>query len=113
MAKANDVMLQANLALKAATNRKKELLNLYRDEEKVPMYLSPMYRAHFGNVMNVSINGITIFFKVDGTTQLVPKTFAEEIGRRRVAVDSMLSKTTRMADLPNNVEQTPGELKLF
>jgi hypothetical protein len=63
--------------------------------------------------MTVSINGISIFFKVDGSTQKVPKTFADEIASRRLAVDAILNKQHRMADIPNNNEKSPGELALF
>ena len=37
-------------------------------EPKVPMYLSPMYRPYLGNVADITINGVTIFFPVDGNT---------------------------------------------
>jgi hypothetical protein len=110
-AKALDKEIQAEYS--AALTRKRELHKHYLEEEKVPMHLSPMYRPYVGNVMNVTINGITIFFKVDGTTQMVPKTFAETIDKRRVLIDNMLKKTEKMADLGNNFEQSPGELKLF
>lgn len=93
--------------------RKKELHKLYKEEEKIPMYLSPMYRPYFGNVMRVMINGISIFFKVDGSSQVIPKTFADEVVRRRKAVDSILTKQNRMARIPENNESNPGELNLF
>lgn len=100
-------------ALMTAENKRKELLKHYRNEKLVPMYLSPMYRPYFGNVMRVMINGISIFFKVDGSTQQVPQTFADEIARRRMAVDNLLSKQNKMADVSYNVEMTPGGLQLF
>jgi hypothetical protein len=99
--------------LVAAEKRRKELIKKYRDEEKVPMSLSPMYRPYVGNVMRVMINGISIFFKVDGTTQKVPKTFADEIVSRRKKIDAYVTKTQRMSDVSNNYETSPGDLKLF
>ena len=110
---APDVLKKAGQELMAGELRKKELTKEYTSEEKVPMYLSPMYRPYFGNVMRVSINGISIYFKVDGSTQLVPKTFADEIASRRMYVDAIVNKQRRMADIPNNAEKGVGELKLF
>jgi hypothetical protein len=104
---------KANSDLLTAEKKRKLLLQTYREEEKVQMYLSPMYKPYFGNVMTVSINGISIFFKVDGSTQTIPKTFADEIASRRIAIDAMLNKQNRMADVANNNEKSPGELALF
>lgn len=110
---ANDVVLDANQQLVKAESLRKSLLKEYKAEELVPMYLSPMYQPYFGKVMQVSINGISIFFKVDGTTQQVPQTFADEISARRIAVDEIENKKRKMADIPSNVEGSPGELTLF
>ena len=46
-------------------------------EPKVPMYLSPMYRPYLGNVADITINGVSIFFPVDGNTYEVPRSFAD------------------------------------
>ena len=81
-------------------------------EPKVPMYLSPMYRPYLGNVADITINGVSIFFPVDGNTYEVPRSVADEIARKRMAIDAMLTKQNRMADVANNYERTPGELKL-
>ena len=51
-------------------------------------YTGPQYAVYFGNVMRVTINGISIAVRVDGSTQKVPQTFADEIHRRRRLVDS-------------------------
>jgi hypothetical protein len=107
------VMRAADMELARAKNQRKILHKRYKDEPKVPMYLSPMYRPHFGKVMTVSINGISIFFKVDGSTQMVPKTFADEITSRRMQIDAILTKQSKMSNVPNNLESAPGELKLF
>lgn len=108
-----DPVIAANQALNKAELRKKELHKIYKEEEKTPMYLSPMYRPYFGNVMRVMINGISIFFKVDGSSQMIPKTFADEVVRRRLAVDAIMTKQNRMARIPENNESSPGELNLF
>ena len=109
----NNVNLEASIALQKAEARRKTLLNTYKQEELVPIYLSPMYRPYVGNVMRVMINGISIFFKVDGSTQMIPKTFADEITARRMAIDDILTKQHRMSDVSSNAETSPGELELF
>lgn len=107
------VTKDASMQLVKAEARRKALLKEYTAEDKVPMYLSPMYASHFGRVMQVMINGISIFFKVDGSTQMIPKTFADEITARRMAIDSILTKQSKMSDISSNAETSPGELALF
>lgn len=98
----------------ANTERNKETLaNKYRNEEKVPMAVSPLYRPYFGNVMKVSINGISIYMPIDNTTHYVPRTFADEITSRVKAIDNIMKKQDRMANIASNLESTPGELPLI
>ena len=108
-----EVMEAARKELQAAQGFKEQLRKEYSAEERVPIYLSPMYAAYFGKVMRVMINGVSIYVKIDGSTQLVPQTFADEITRRRMAVDASLTKQGRMSDVANNAETAPGELALF
>lgn len=108
-----DAFRQASIDLQSAQQKKKVLHAAYKKEELVPMYLSPQYRNEFGNVMPVTINGIAIFFKVDGSTQLVPRTFADEITRRRLCVDNKLNRQHRMSNIVENYETSAGEIKLF
>jgi hypothetical protein len=110
---AQALMQKANAEVLTAEQRRKKLLEYYRNEKRIPMYLSPMYRPYLGNVMTVQINGISIFFKVDGSVQQVPETFANEITARRLAIDAILTKQHRMADIVNNYESSPGELALI
>lgn len=102
----------ARTNLQEADKRRAKLTEHYRGQETVPMYLSPMYRPYFGNVMRVMINGISIYFKVDGSTQMVPQTFADEITARRLAVDATIMKQKKMDDVSGNHEIAPGDLKL-
>lgn len=103
----------ARTNLQEADKRRSELTKHYQDQDKVPMYLSPMYRPYFGNVMRVMINGISIYFKVDGSTQLVPQTFADEITARRLAVDATIMKQRKMENVSSNYETAPGDLKIL
>lgn len=114
MAKASpDIMKAALIELQQSQQHKKQLREKYAQEKKVDMYLSPMYRPYFGNVMRVMLSGISIYFPVDGSTHKVPVSFASEIARRRMAIDNMLTKQRRMADISKNNESAPGELNLF
>lgn len=95
-----------------AEKRRKDLVVKYRGEPRVPIILAPQYAAHFGNVMRVSLNGIPIAVRVDGSTQQVPKSYAAEIDRRRRTVDKMLMRMKRLADIQKNAETSPGSLPL-
>lgn len=97
----------------AAQARKKEILKAYREEEKVTVHISPMYRPHFGNVMIMTLNGFSIGVPVDGTAHKVPKTFATHINARIAKVDDIIKKTDNMADITKNFEHNPGELEMF
>jgi len=113
IATSKDAVKVFNSQVALAQNRRKELLKIYREEPLVPMYLSPMYRPYLGNVMTVYINGIHVSFSVDGSTQMVPQTFADDIVSKRLAIDATITKQNRMANIKSNFESAPGELKLF
>lgn len=117
MAKASnkDAALDAKIQKEymSAQTRKKELLHTYKDEAKVSIHLSPMYRPYMGNVLTMTINGITVAVPVDGKTYTVPKTFAEHIEARRIKIDNILKKTDNMANISGNFETNPGDLELF
>ena len=98
-------------ALANVEQTKKQLVQEFNGEEKVPMYLAPLYRPYFGNVMPVMISGVSIYFPVDGSTHMVPRSFAAEIERRRQAIDAILNKQGRMSNISANVESSPGELE--
>jgi len=93
--------------------RKKELIKTYLKQEKRPVVLAPMYAPYFGNILTVSINGISIRIRVDGSSQMVPSSFADEIDYRRMRVDEQLRRLQRGANIKNNLEHNPGELPLY
>jgi hypothetical protein len=100
-----------NVAKAEASRR--ELATKFRDEEKVPVSISPLYKPYFGNVMTVSINGISCAIPVDGKTYTVPKSFAEEVEIRKFRQDALFEKSKKLSDVQNNFETSPGELALF
>lgn len=100
-----------NVAKAEASRR--ELAAKFREEEKVPVSISPLYKPYFGKVMTVSINGISCAIPVDGKTYTVPKSFAEEVEIRKFRQDALFEKSKKLSDVQNNFETSPGELALF
>lgn len=93
--------------------KQKSLLQIYRGEKLVPVRIAPSYAKYFGSVMRVSINGIVISVKCDGRTVQVPETFATEIYRRMSNMDAYELKTSKMANVQQNLDVTPGSLNFF
>ena len=99
--------------LRAADLTRKSLVEEYRSEEKVTRSVSPLYQPYLGKVIQISINGITIAFPIDGTSHKVPRSFADEIDSRVMAIDATINKAKKMAAIPENHERYPGELQMF
>lgn len=99
--------------LRAADLTRKSLVEEYRSEEKVTRSVSPLYQPYLGKVIQISINGITIAFPINGTSHKVPRSFADEIDSRVMAIDATINKAKKMADIPENHERYPGELQMF
>lgn len=93
--------------------KRRTLAEKYRNQEKVSVQISPMYRPYFGNNMAVSINGIAIYVPCDGKVYKVPRIFAVEIMARIRKIDEMLTRKERMTNISNNVESSPGDLRFF
>ncbi|MCQ2968537.1 MAG: hypothetical protein MJ191_00170 [Clostridium sp.] len=111
---AEAAMAMQNREIVQASARRKELIKYYKSEPQVATYVSPMYRPHFGNVMTVTINGVSIRFPVDGSKQVIPATFADEIERRRRNIDNIERKQKRMAAVNENEDKgSAGSLSLF
>lgn len=96
-----------------ADRKQKSLLQVYRGENLVPVRIAPSYAKYFGSVMRVSINGIVVSVKCDGRTVQVPETFATEIYRRMANMDAYDLKTSKMANVRENLDVTPGSLNFF
>lgn len=112
--RADVAMIQQNREMAQASARRKELIKYYKSEKQVVTYVSPMYRPHFGNVMTVTINGISIRFPIDGSKQEIPATFADEIERRRRNIDNIERKQQKMAAVKENEDKgSIGSLGLF
>lgn len=97
----------------AADAARKALVTTYRNEPQVERSLSPLYADYLGKVVQISINGITIAFPVNGVTYKIPESFANEIDSRRMAIDATLNKAKRMSNITANSEKYAGELGMF
>ena len=84
----------------------KNLVNVYKNEPKVPVRVAPAYAKYFGRVMRVALNGIIIAVKCDGNTVELPESFAAEVMRRMSEMDK--SELRRQ-----KIESSPGQINFF
>lgn len=103
----------AKVNLNAAERSRQSLREVYQSEEKVDRSISPLYAGYFGKVMQISINGITIAFPIDGSIHKIPRTFADELDARVAAINATINKATKMSDIKSNAEAYPGALQMF
>ena len=118
MANASKRLEAANIELNAEVKkkeiyRKTTLKQKYLAEEKVPVTISPMYAPYFGEIMEVSINGIYLSIPCDGKSYNIPETFASEVNARIMAVDESQRRADRMADVAKNHEDSQGDIQYF
>lgn len=85
----------------------------YKAEELVEITISPLYANEFSRNQPVLLNGVRISIPTDGRPYKVPYSFALEIRNRIAAADEKFKRLNRMADVQQNFERSPGELKLF
>lgn len=100
----------------AQVNDKKMLqrmAEIYKNEKKYEISISPLYVNEFSRNQPVSLNGIQLRIPTDGKVYEVPESFAMEIRARIAAADEKFKRLNKMADVQHNQERTPGELKLF
>lgn len=85
----------------------------YKGEELVEITISPLYANEFSRNQPVILNGVRISVPTDGRPYKVPYSFALEIRNRIAAADEKFKRLSRMADVQQNFERSPGELRLF
>ena len=91
---------------------RKALGRVYGAEQQVQVMIAPMYKAYFGTIMHVSINGISCSVPCDGRPYAIPDTFAAEVQGRLRAINEQQAKQERFSDIGRNNESSPGELTL-
>lgn len=98
--------------LQQAEQSRRALKNCYHNEPKIRFAASPLYRNYFGDVMKIGINGFAVFVKMDGIPVMLPESFAIEGMRKLRLVDDYELKREKRADVHNNLESSPGELRI-
>lgn len=107
------ITAESNKAVAEKEQERKQLAKSFRQQDKVPVQISPLYQPYFGKVHTVTINGISVAVPCNGKTYMVPKVFAEEIKIRIFKQDQLIQKKNRLGDVSKNFENSPGELNLF
>ena len=107
----------ANLELSKKVNAleetRKSVAITYKNEKKVAVQGSPMYRPYFGNNMPIIINGVAIYVPLDGHQYEIPESFAAVFLDRISRVDEQIRVRKQMASVSENSESYAGEKSLI
>lgn len=107
----------ANLELSKKVNAleetRKSVAVTYKNEKKVAVQGSPMYRPYFGNNMPIIINGVAIYVPLDGQLYEIPESFAAVFLDRISRVDEQIRVRKQMASVSENSESYAGEKSLI
>ena len=107
----------ANLELSKKVNAleetRKSVAVTYKNEKKVAVHGSPMYRPYFGNNMPIIINGVAIYVPLDGQLYEIPESFAAVFLDRISRVDEQIRVRKQMASVSENSESYAGEKSLI
>ena len=107
----------ANLELSKQVNAleetRKSVAVTYKNEKKVAVQGSPMYRPYFGNNMPIIINGVAIYVPLDGQQYEIPVSFAAVFLDRISRVDEQIRVRKQMASVSENSESYAGEKSLI
>ena len=107
------ISAESNKAVAEGEKERKQLAKSMKEQDLVPVQVSPLYKPYFGRTMAVTINGASVYIPCDGKTYKVPKLFANEIKVRIANQDELFNKRRRLGDVSNNFESSPGELRIF
>lgn len=103
--------LETKVTARRNTNRR--LVDYYKEEKKVPVQGSPMYRPYFGNNMPIILNGIAIYVPLDGQQYEIPESFAAIFFDRISRIDEQINMRKKMAAISDNIESYAGERNLI
>jgi len=107
----------ANLELSKQVNAleetRKSVAVTYKNEKKVAVQGSPMYRPYFGNNMPIIINGVAVYVPLDGQQYEIPESFAAVFLDRISRVDEQIRVRKQMASVSENSESYAGEKSLI
>lgn len=102
-----------NAKVTALQQKNRSLVSYYKNEKKVPVQGSPMYRPYFGNNMPIILNGIAVFVPLDGQQYEIPESFAAIFMDRISRIDEQINMRKRMSAISDNIEAYAGERDLI
>ena len=110
--KIKDMPLKQQLAL--AQKNQHVLAQKYKNEKKVTVAISPLYKDYFGHVMTVKLNGIPIYIPCNNKRYEIPRSYAMEVMSRITRVDKQINREKRLADVKGNFDgQQAGGVDLI
>ncbi len=107
------VNLELSKQVNALEETRKSVAVAYKNEKKVAVQGSPMYRPYFGNNMPIIINGVAIYVPLDGQQYEIPESFAAVFLDRISRVDEQIRVRKQMASVSENSESYAGEKSLI
>ena len=105
--------LELSKKVNALEDTRKSVAVTYKNEKKVAVQGSPMYRPYFGNNMPIIINGVAIYVPLDGQQYEIPESFAAVFLDRISRVDEQIRVRKQMASVSENSESYAGEKSLI
>ena len=105
--------LELSKKVNALEETRKSVAVTYKNEKKVAVQGSPMYRPYFGNNMPIIINGVAIYVPLDGQLYEIPESFAAVFLDRISRVDEQIRVRKQMASVSENSESYAGEKSLI
>lgn len=94
----------------ALDNKRRKLVDKYKNQNKVPVIISPMYRPYFGKNAMVSVNGIAVYVPCDGRPYTIPRSHAGVLFDKIQKIDENNMKLNKMSDVSANKEASVGSL---
>ena len=107
------VNLELSKQVNALEETRRSVAVTYKNEKKVAVQGSPMYRPYFGNNMPIIINGVAIYVPLDGQQYEIPESFAAVFLDRISRVDEQIRVRKQMASVSENSESYAGEKSLI
>ena len=105
-------LAKVNSSVNTLEAKRKSLAKQYTEEKRITVQGAPMYQAHFGKAMPISLNGVYISVPLDGNRYEIPESFAMIFNERIRTVNEQLEAQKRMSNVTNNIERYAGELDL-
>jgi len=93
-------------------NRKK-MWNVYNEQEKVAVTISPFYAPYLGGIAMISLNGISVHIPSNGQTYKVPKSHAALLLQSIAQIDARQLKLNKMSKVQENFEPSIGAMKII